>query len=118
MVLGDGKADWRSFVATGVSDVDDAGTVYLIPSHMQLTLLERDVSTKQAHDKLRQVIKGFLADAKRYFDVILVDCPPGLSVLTEYWLRECDFFLPPTKPDYLSVRGLSILKRFSRGAEK
>ena len=46
------------------------------------------------------------------FDVVLIDCPPGLSVLTECWLREADFHLSPTKPDYVSVCGLEVFRRF------
>lgn len=111
-VLVEGEADWKAHVLDGVSDVDDAKTVYLLPSHMNLTLFEREVSAGRRHSELRQAIRNLLDDVARYFDVILVDCPPGLSVLTECWLRECDFYLPPTKADYLSVRGLDILKRF------
>ncbi len=111
-VLSDEPTDWKPHVATGVSDVEEARSVYLIPSHMQLSLFERMISGEHKHGELRTHIRNFLADAKRYFDVILIDCPPGLSVLTETWLRECDYFMPPVKPDYLSVRGLEILKRF------
>jgi chromosome partitioning protein len=46
------------------------------------------------------------------FDVIFVDCPPGLSVLTESWLRETDFHFSPTKPDYVSTCGLEVFRRF------
>ncbi|MEL6287404.1 MAG: AAA family ATPase [Pseudomonadota bacterium] len=111
-LLNDEPVDWKPHVATGVSDVEEARSVYLMPSHMQLSLFERMVSGEHKHTELRTLVRGFLADAKRYFDVVLIDCPPGLSVLTETWLRESDYFMPPVKPDYLSVRGLDILKRF------
>lgn len=111
-VLGAGDADWKPHIVPNVSDVDDAETVYLMPAHMNLTLFEREVSAERKHTELRRTIRSFLEDAQRYFDVILIDCPPGLSVLTECWLRESNFYLPPTKADYLSVRGLSILHRF------
>lgn len=111
-VLGGETVDWREFVASGVSDVEDAPSVYLIPSHMELSLLEREVSGQHKEVELRGAVRGLLADARKMFDMVLIDCPPGLSVLTECWLREVDYFLPPTKPDYLGVRGLSILKRF------
>src|SRR5262249_4773059 len=39
---------------------------------------------------------------------------PGLSVLTECFLREADFFLSPTKPDYVSTRGLAFLREFKQ----
>ncbi len=112
VVLAGTSPDWKSFVATGVSDVDDVDSVYLIPSHMELPLLEREISAKDRHAQLRRAIRALLQDAKRYFDVVLIDCPPGLSVLTETWLREADFYLPPTKPDYLAVRGLAVLGNF------
>jgi chromosome partitioning protein len=112
MVLGEGKADWKDFVATRVSDVEDAEGIYLIPSHMELSLFEREISGRQLYDHLAMVVRELLDDASRYFDLIFVDCPPGISVLTETWLRQCDFFLPPTKADYLSHRGLSIIRRY------
>ena len=112
MVLGNGQASWKDFVASGVSDVDDARSVYLIPSHMELSLFEREVSAQQREAELRAVVRNLLDEAQRMFDVVLVDCPPGLSLLTECWLREVQFVIPPTKPDYLAVRGLAILKKF------
>lgn len=111
-VLGDEKVDWPRFVVRDLSDVDDARSVYLIPSDMELTLLEREVSKGGHHAKLRQTIKGLLDAVRPVFDVVLVDCPPGLSVLTECWLREADFHLSPTKPDYVSVCGLEVFRRF------
>jgi chromosome partitioning protein len=43
---------------------------------------------------------------------VLIDCPPGLSVLTESWLREADFHLSPTRADYISTCGLDVFRRF------
>jgi chromosome partitioning protein len=112
VTLAGGQADWRSYVAPRVSDVDEAETVYLIPSHMELSLFEREISERGLQQQLALNVRALLDDAKRYFDVIFVDCPPGISILTETWLRECDFYMPPTKADYLSVRGLAIIERY------
>jgi chromosome partitioning protein len=112
VVLHNGSVEWTDFVVGGVSDVDDAKTVYLLPSDMQLTLFEREVSKEAMHARLRTSIAGLLSRARIVFDVVLVDCPPGLSVLTECWLREADFHLSPTKPDYISVCGLDVFRRF------
>ena len=111
-VLRDAPAEWTDFVVGGVSDVDDAKTVYLMPSDMQLTLFEREVSKEAQHARLRSSIGGLLSRARIVFDVVLIDCPPGLSVLTECWLREADFHISPTKPDYISVCGLDVFHRF------
>jgi chromosome partitioning protein len=105
-------SEWTEFVVGGVSDVDDARSVYLMPSDMQLTLLEREVSKESVHGRLRSSISGLLSRARIVFDIVLIDCPPGLSVLTESWLREADFHITPTKPDYVSVCGLDVFRRF------
>src|SRR5215813_3037712 len=111
-VLNNVAVDWPRFVVGGVSDVDEARSVYLVPSDMQLTLFEREVSKAGLHAQLRNSIAGLLSHVRGVFDVILVDCPPGLSVLTECWLREADFHLSPTKPDYISTCGLEVFRRF------
>jgi chromosome partitioning protein len=111
-VLNNAPTEWTRFVVRNVSDVDDARSVYLIPSDMQLTLFEREVSKESLHTKLRSTIGTLLAEAEKVFDVVLVDCPPGLSVLTESWLREASLHLSPTKPDYVSICGLEVFRRF------
>jgi chromosome partitioning protein len=104
--------DWPRFVVGGVSDVDEARTVYLVPSDMQLTLFEREVSKESLHARLRTSIGALLNHVRSVFDIVLIDCPPGLSVLTESWLREADFHISPTKPDYVSTCGLEVFRRF------
>ena len=112
VVLSNASPDWPRFVVGNVSDVDEARSVYLIPSDMQLTLLEREVSKENLHARLRSAIAQLLAAARKVFDVVLIDCPPGLSVLTECWLREADHYVSPTKPDYVSACGLEVFRRF------
>ena len=111
-VLKNQVIDWPKFIVRNVSDIDDARSLFLLPSDMQLTLLEREVSKENLHGKLREVIGELLTGVRRVFDIILIDCPPGLSVLTECWLREADFHISPTKADYVSVCGLEVFRRF------
>jgi chromosome partitioning protein len=111
-VLNNVAVEWPRFVVGGVSDVDEARTVYLIPSDMQLTLFEREVSKETLHPRLRSSIGAMLGNVRGVFDVIFIDCPPGLSILTESWLREADFHFSPTKPDYISTCGLEVFRRF------
>jgi chromosome partitioning protein len=111
-VLQNTPGEWTRFVVRNVSDVDEARSVFLIPSDMQLTLFEREVSKEGLHARLRSAISGMLAEARSVFDIVLIDCPPGLSVLTESWLREADYHISPTKADYVSVCGLEVFRRF------
>jgi chromosome partitioning protein len=99
-------------VVAGVSDVEESRSVFLIPSDMQLTLFEREVTREQQLGKLRTSIAALLNHVRGTFDIVMVDCPPGLSVLTESWLREVDFLISPIKPDHLSAYALEVLGHF------
>ncbi|MDX2308607.1 MAG: ParA family protein [Hyphomicrobium sp.] len=111
-VLQNANPDWSRVIIRDVGDVDDARSVFLIPSDMQLTLFEREVSREGMHSRLRSAIARLLDDVKSVFDLVLIDCPPGLSVLTECWLREADYHISPTRADYVSVCGLEVFRRF------
>ena len=113
-VLKESTTNWRDFVLANVSDVDDARSIALVPSDMQLTLFEREVSKGNHEVGLRNVIRKWLAEARDSYDLVLIDSAPGLSVLTECFLREADFYLSPTKPDYVSARGLRFLREFKQ----
>src|SRR5215510_6851419 len=111
-VLEQSQLSWRDFVAGGASDVDDAHSIDLLPSDTHLTLFEREVSKADHERQLRVTIGALLSEARNLYDLVLIDSAPGLSVVTESWLREADFYLSPTRPDYISTRGLEFLRRF------
>jgi chromosome partitioning protein len=111
-VLNNEPVDWPRFIVSGVSDVDQARTVYLIPSDMQLTLFEREVAKEGLLVRLRASIGALLGSVREMFDVIMIDCAPGLSVLTESMLREADFHLAPVNPDHVSAYALEVLAHF------
>jgi chromosome partitioning protein len=111
-VLKDTTEDWRRYVIAGVSDVDDARSVDLLPSDTNLTLFEREVSKGDRETLLRRIVGSCLREARNAYDIVLIDSAPGLSVLTECWLREADFYLSPTRPDYISTRGLAFMNKF------
>jgi chromosome partitioning protein len=111
-VLKQSPAKWQDFVVAGVSDIDDARSIDLLPSDTHLTLFEREVSKGEHERELRRTVGALLADARQLYDLVLIDSAPGLSVLTESWLREADFYVSPTRPDYISTRGLKFLRQF------
>ena len=115
----DGKeTEWPQYVCRDISDVDDIGGLFLIQGDMDLPLLEREIAANNKFGELRAAARGLLAAADQYVDVVLVDCAPGISVVTETWLRECDQHLIPVKPDFLAISGLEYLRRFrSRNPE-
>lgn len=111
-VLKQSPQNWRHFVIGGVSDVDDARSIDLLPSDTNLTLFEREVSKGEHEAQLRRIVGACLNEARQTYDYVLIDSAPGLSVVTECWLREANFYLSPTRPDYISTRGLAFLRKF------
>lgn len=117
-VLEDKQVDWPQFVCREISDVDDIGGMFLIQGDMDLPLLEREIAVANKFTQMRVAARELLNAAKTYVDVVLVDCAPGISVMTETWLRECDKHIVPVKPDFLAISGLEYLRRFrSRNPE-
>jgi chromosome partitioning protein len=106
--------DWRSCITPDASDVDDARSVSIIAGDMDLALVERDIVASGQAEHVRERCKALLRESNEDFDFVLVDCAPGISVMTECWLRECDWHLIPVKPDILAVSGIQYLKNFKQ----
>jgi chromosome partitioning protein len=108
--------DWRTCIAGNASDVDDARSLSVIAGDMDLALVERDIIVSGVTGQVRERCNALLRDGTEEFDIVLVDCAPGISVMTECWLRECEWHLIPTKPDVLAVSGIQYLKNFKQRA--
>lgn len=81
--------------------------LYYIPSHIDLSVIELQMQSRKGRDQiLDRMIKKIDTD----FDIILIDCPPQLSLLTINALSCSDYVIIPTKTDYLSYRGIDHLE--------
>ena len=86
--------------------VDESrGYVDLIPSRLEL--MEADTLDRGIENKL----KNFLDKIKDAYDIILIDCPPTISLFTISAYIASDSYFTPIKPDYLSSVGLSLIGR-------
>ncbi|MGN1134235.1 MAG: ParA family protein [Oscillospiraceae bacterium] len=56
-------------------------------------------------------LKSKIAEAKEFFDFILIDCPPTLDLLTINALAAADSVLIPLQCEFLSLEGLVELNR-------
>ena len=118
-----------SCVRSNVSSVDHRGkqlAVSLIPSSPELrsfeyrlihTLTKRQIDWDAIVDGMWGAMKKQLAQTKTY-DFILMDCAPGISVLTEVSIRLADLVIVPTIADFLSTYGLQnfCATLYDRGA--
>ena len=63
-------------------------------------------------------LKNALAAAKSNYDVILIDCPPSLELLTLNALAAADEILIPVQCEYYALEGLSDLMNTMRMVKK
>jgi chromosome partitioning protein len=57
-------------------------------------------------------LRSLLTPLRREYDVVVLDCPPGISLLSENVLHAADLLLVPLIPTTLSVRTLEQLTDF------
>jgi cellulose biosynthesis protein BcsQ len=106
-----------------VSDVTHRGNqlaISLLASSPELRMFEQVLTyklTKQRHSieeivsRVWTLMKEQLGKTKRSFDYVIIDCPPGISMLTDVSIRLADMVLVPTIPDFLSTYGLQAFCR-------
>jgi len=91
-----GKVELRDIITE-----TDYHKLHIIPSdfsyrHMD-TILDQVKKSKKR-------IKEALKDLKDEYDVVFLDCPPGISILAENIFHACDYILVPTVPTPLCLR--------------
>jgi len=67
-------------------------------------------------------LKKALAPAKKFYDFILIDCPPSLGILTVNGMAAADSVLIPMQCEYFALEGLTSLlgavQRLQRGLNR
>lgn len=78
----------------------------LAPSKIELTAAEIELVTVLSRESQ---LKKLLNSVKDKFDIILIDCPPSLGLLTVNALTACDSVMIPLQCEYYAMEGLSQL---------
>jgi chromosome partitioning protein len=78
----------------------------LIPASIRLSAAEAELVSPYG---AAHVLRDRLDELPRQYDVILVDCPPTLGILTVNGLAASGEVLIPAKTDLLSVMGVPLL---------
>jgi len=97
-----GESDLKSALVT----VNDGGYM-LLPANQELTAAEVRLMTLPIgrETKLRQALQP----QRDAFDVIFIDCPPALNMLTVNALVAADSVLIPMQCEYYALEGLTAL---------
>ncbi|WP_455388839.1 ParA family protein [Petrachloros mirabilis] len=78
----------------------------LLPANPELAGAEIELVNVEEREKL---LKHFLRDVEPLFDVIFLDCPPALGILTVNALVAARSVLIPVQCEYYAMEGLSRL---------
>jgi chromosome partitioning protein len=85
----------------------DPGGFHLLPANQDLTAAE--VRLLQMAEGREVRLRDALAPVRDSYDVILIDCPPALNMLTVNSLVAADSVLIPMQCEYYALEGLSAL---------
>ena len=88
--------------------VVEQGGYALLPANQDLTAAEVRLLALPAGRESR--LRRALAPVRDAYDVILVDCPPALNMLTVNALVAADSVLIPMQCEYYALEGLSALR--------
>jgi len=90
-------------ISTAILESKTTG-ISIIPTNSALAGAEVELVNKQGRElKLKQAIQGL------NYDIVLIDCPPSLGLLTVNALTAADLLLIPVQAEYYALEGLGQL---------
>jgi chromosome partitioning protein len=90
-------------VLSGDVKLKEASHDGIVPASPILAEVERSLSGKMGREL---VLKKALKDARKQYDVILIDCPPALGLLTINGLVAADWALISSEAQYFALQGV------------
>ena len=90
-------------VLAGKAKAREAEHDGVMPASPILAEVERSLSGKMGREL---VLRKALKEARKHHDVILVDCPPALGLLTVNGLVAADYALISTEAQYFALQGV------------
>jgi len=90
-------------VLTGRAEASEAVHDDVIPANLQLAEAELTLAGKMGREL---TLRRALRDVQRSYDVVLVDCPPALGLLTVNALVAADHALLSAEAQYFALQGV------------
>jgi chromosome partitioning protein len=111
---------FHEFIASKVSDIQGAPHVDLVVATPEFRYVERDALDKfirqgftitAVQERLTRLTSSAVESIASGYDLVLFDCPPGISLFAEAAITLSEFVLIPTIPDYVSRLGIFAFRR-------
>ncbi len=80
------------------------GSLHLLPSLLDLSFVNRNPQAQ--HGRLEK----YLHEIEDDFDIILIDCPPTISILTMAAFNASRYYVIPVTPDYFAPIGIPLME--------
>lgn len=83
-----------------------------------LSIVPADLSARNADLLLNEMkhskkkLSSLISSLKKSFDVVILDCPPGISLLHENIFIASDYILIPNIPTTLSIRSFEVVNDY------
>ncbi len=84
--------------------INGGGSLHLLPSLLDLSFVNRNPADKSGR------LERYLQQVDDDFDIILIDCPPTISVLTMAAFNASRYYLIPVTPDYFAPIGIPLIE--------
>jgi cellulose biosynthesis protein BcsQ len=106
------------FIKKDLMEFTERGTVSLLSGDYEMRSYERAIlakpgqTIKKAAALAQEAVDAIIEEQRNAFDLILFDCPPGFSLITEAALAQADLILLPTSPTHLGTQGLIAFVKY------
>ena len=82
--------------------------VDLMPSNIELSAMEMSLVNAMSREF---TLRSYVNEAKKHYDVVLIDCMPSLGMITINALAAADSVIIPVQAHYLPAKGMTQLMR-------
>lgn len=82
----------------------------IVPSEPDMCGAEIEISRLENHLMRLRLALQPIRDSQRY-DLVLIDCPPALGILTLNVFAAADWLLVPLQSEYYALEGISMITR-------
>jgi len=113
-----GNVESDAYITKNVIDLFPGKTISLLSGDYELRAFERRLlvksceTVKAAMSFAQTSVRSILNQQRELYDLIIFDCPPGFSVITEAALSQSDCVILPTAPSHLGTQGLSAFVKY------